>query len=63
VLHVSTLRAECGRLCRCRRVLIAGLSPGQSYMFTVRAENGVSDQSIDDRQPQRITVSTRPAGA
>jgi len=45
------------------RVLIAGLSPGRSYTFTVRAENGVSDQSDNDRQPQRITVSTHPAGA
>jgi len=46
----------------CHRVLIAGLRPGQSYTFVVHAENGVSDQSGDDRPSQRITVSTYPAG-
>jgi len=43
---------------------VAGLSPGRSYTFVVYAENGVSDQSNDDdRQSQRITVATQPAGA
>jgi len=45
-------------------VLVAGLSAGRSYTFSVHAENGVSDQTSDDtRQPQRITVATQPAGA
>jgi len=44
-------------------VLIAGLSPGRSYTFIVHAENGVSDQSNDNRQQTSVTVSTHPAGA
>jgi len=44
-------------------VLVAGLRPGRSYTFIVHAENGVSDQSRDDKRPQRITVITQPAGA
>jgi len=45
------------------RVLIAGLSPGRSYTFTVHAENGVSDQSNNNRRPTSVTVSTLAAGA
>ena len=44
------------------RVSIAGLSPGRSYTFIVHAENGVSDQSNDNRRATSVTVSTLTAG-